>query len=71
MNLPDCVWENHYQIIMTTILQEKVTIHCVHKFIPMRQAMKIPTAKAAVDKEWENWTNIGVELDESQKVRKV
>ena len=29
--------------------------HCnlVHKFIPMPQAMKIPAAKAAVDKEWE------------------
>ena len=27
----------------------------VHKFILMLQAMKIPTAKAAVDKEWENW----------------
>ena len=26
----------------------------VHKFIPMPQAMKIPDAKAAVDKEWEN-----------------
>ena len=26
----------------------------VHKFIPMLQAMKIPDAKAAVDKEWEN-----------------
>ena len=25
----------------------------VHKFIPMPQAMKIPPAKAAVDKEWE------------------
>ena len=25
----------------------------VHKFIPMHQAMKIPAAKAAVDKEWE------------------
>ena len=25
----------------------------VHKFIPMRQAMKIHAAKAAVDKEWE------------------
>ena len=30
----------------------------VHKFIPMSQAMKIPTAKAAVDKEWENWRKI-------------
>ena len=27
----------------------------VHKFIPMPQAMKIPAAKAAVDKEWETW----------------
>ena len=27
--------------------------HLVHKFIPMPQAMKIPAAKAAVDKEWE------------------
>ena len=25
----------------------------VHKFIPMPQAMKIPAAKVAVDKEWE------------------
>ena len=25
----------------------------VHKFIPMPQAMKIPAAKAAVDKEWQ------------------
>ena len=27
----------------------------VHKCIPMPQAMKIPAAKVAVDKEWENW----------------
>ena len=26
-----------------------------HKFIPMPQAIKIPAAEAAVDKEWENW----------------
>ena len=43
---------------MKTILQEKETIHhsinnLVHKFILMPQAMKIPAAKAAVDKEWE------------------
>ena len=30
----------------------------VHKFIPMPQAMKIPTAKAAVDKEWEKLKKI-------------
>ena len=30
----------------------------VHKFIPLPQAMKIPAAKAAVDKEWEKLDNI-------------
>ena len=40
----------------------------VHKFIPMPQAMKIPAAKAAVDREWENLEKfLGVEPDESQK----
>ena len=27
----------------------------VHKFIPKLQAMEIPEAKAAVEKEWEIW----------------
>ena len=40
----------------------------VHKFIPMTQAMKIPAAKAAVDKEWDKWEkDSGVGLDKSQK----
>ena len=39
----------------------------VHKFIPMLQAMKIPAAKTAVDKKWENEENFSVELDKSQK----
>ena len=30
----------------------------LHKFIPMFQAMKIPAAKAAVDKEWEKFEKI-------------
>ena len=30
----------------------------VHKFIPMPEAMKIPDAKAAVDKEWEKLEKI-------------
>ena len=60
VNLQDCVWENHYQIIMKTILHEKekilysITV-LVHKFIPMPQAMKIP---AAMDKEWEKLEKI-------------
>ena len=58
VNPQDCVWENHWQLIMRTILQEKGDnslqhYNLVHKFIPMPQAMKIPAAKAAVDKEWE------------------
>ena len=39
----------------------------VHKFIPVPQAMKIPAAKAAVDKEREKLEKFGVELDKSQK----
>ena len=40
----------------------------VHKYIPVPQAMKIPAAKAAVDKEWEKLEkNSGVESDKSQK----
>ena len=30
----------------------------VHKIIPMPQAMKIPAAKAAVDKDWEKLETI-------------
>ena len=49
MNPEDCVWEKLYRNIMRTILQEKETLHCsiVHN---MPQAIKIPAAKAAVDK---------------------
>ena len=32
--------------------------YVVHKFIPMPQAIKIPAAKAAVDKEWEKLKKI-------------
>ena len=40
----------------------------VHNFIPMPQAMKIPAAKAAVDKEWEKLEkDSDVESEESQK----
>ena len=32
-----------------------MTLHnLVHKFVPMPQAMKIPAAKAAVEKEWKS-----------------
>ena len=58
VNPQDCVWENLYRIIMKTMLQERGDnslqhYNLVHKLIPMPQAMKIPAAMAAVDKEWE------------------
>ena len=63
MNLQECVWEIRYRIIMKTILQEKGEnslqhYNLVRKFIPMPQAMRIPAAKAAVDKEWEKLEKI-------------
>ena len=41
----------------------------VHKFIPMCQAMKIPAAKAAVDKEWKNWRNFRRGTWQKSKIR--
>ena len=38
--------------------QFTATKNMVHEFIPMPQAMKIPAAKAAVDKEWEKLEKI-------------
>ena len=63
MNLRDCVWEIQYRIIMKTTLQEKKSFHYIiiiwfTKFIPMPQAMKIPEAKAASDKDWEKMEKI-------------
>ena len=42
----------------------------VHKFIPMPQAMKIPAAKAAVDKEWEKLVKFRRWTWQKSKVRK-
>ena len=60
MNPQECVWEIQYRIIHEDHIAGKGAnslqhYNLVHKFIPMPQAMKIPAAKAAVDKEWENW----------------
>ena len=58
MNLLECIWENsipHYHQDHIAGKSENSLQHynLVHKLIPMPQAMKIPAAKAAVDKEWE------------------
>ena len=58
VNPPECVWKSLYRIMMSTMLQERGTIHCnifiwyTNLFLCL-QAMKVPAAKAAVDKEWE------------------
>ena len=40
----------------------------MHKFIPVPHAMKIPDAKAALEKEWEKLgDDTGMAADESQK----
>ena len=54
---------------METIFHENETIHCsitiwCTNFL-MLQAIKIPAAEAAVDKEWEKMEKIGVEPDKS------
>ena len=45
--------------------------HCnlVRKFMPMPQAMKIPDAKAAVEKEWKNSRNTGIAADEKSEAQ--
>ena len=60
VNPQECVWKNLNQNIMRTILQEKRTIHCniTIWYTILFLAMKIPAAKAAVDKEWEKLEKI-------------
>ena len=41
----------------------------VHKFVPMPNAMKIPAAKAAVDKNGKNWRKFRRETRRKSKVR--
>ena len=44
--------ENHEDHIAGKGMNSLSHHNLAHKFIPMSQAMKIPDAKAAVDKEW-------------------
>ena len=66
-------WEIRCRIILKTTLQEKERVHYsttiwFHKFIPMPQDMKIPAAKAAVDKEWEVTDVLGAFKFQDQKI---
>ena len=62
VNPQDCVWKNlpkyHEDHIAGKGDNSLQHYNLVHKFIPMPQSMKIPAAKAAVDKEWEKLENI-------------
>ena len=68
MNLQDCEWENHHEDHIARKGNNSLQhYNLVHKFIPMPQAMKIPAAKAALDKEWEKLEKIsGVEPEKSE-----
>ena len=50
---------NHHEDLFAGKVDNSLQhINLVHKFIPMPQAMKIPEAQAAVDKEWEKLEKI-------------
>ena len=49
---------NHHEDHVAKRRQSLQHYNLVRKFIPMPQAMKIPAAKAAVDKEWEKLEKI-------------
>ena len=62
MNPQGCVWKklyrNHYEDHIAGKGENSLQhYNLVHKFIPMPHAMKIPGAKAAVDKEYEKFGN--------------
>ena len=49
---------DHEDHIAEKVFNSLSHYNLVHKFIPMPQAMKIPDAKAAVEKEWEKLEKI-------------
>ena len=63
MNLRESVWRIRYRIIMRTILQ----LQFGSQIYSYASSYEILAAKAAVDKEWENWRKIRRGPDESQK----
>ena len=72
VNLRGSGWSDQVTRILRIILQEKNGIplsryNLVHKFVPKRQAMRIPDAKAAVRKIVKNWRNTSMAADEGQK----
>ena len=58
MRMGNSIPSNHEDHIARKGENSLQPYNLVHKFIPMPQAMKIPAAKAAVDKEWEKLEKI-------------
>ena len=58
MHLRDCVPTHHEDHIAAKGDNSLHHYNLVHKFLPVPQAMRIPEAKAAVDKEWEKLEKI-------------
>ena len=56
VNPQECVWKNLNRNIMRNNSLQHYNL--VHMFVLVPQAMKIPAAKAAVDKEWEKLEKI-------------
>ena len=53
MRMGNSIPHHHEDLIAGKGENSSQHYNLVHKFIPMPQALKIPAAKAAVDKEWE------------------
>ena len=53
MRMGNSIPQNHEDHIAGKGVNSLPHYNLVHKFIPMLQALRIPAAKAAVDKEWE------------------
>ena len=58
MRMGNSIPQNHEDHIAGKGENSLQHYNLVHKFIPMPQAVKIPAAKAAVDKEWEKLEKI-------------
>ena len=72
VNPQDCAWENLYRIIMQTILQERVTLHCnitiwyTNLFLCLKP-WRFPQQRQQWMRNGRNWNDSGMGPDESQK----
>ena len=62
---------HHHQDHIARKGENSLQHHLVHKIIPVPQAMKIPAAKAAVDKEWEKLEKISWNLTKVRSKKEV